>query len=188
MDRHWFLTWTTYGSWLPGDPRGFVSQLRDDYGLPHIHNLPGTPCEADIPPLEKAMRAAMLGPPIRLTLDQAKTITTQFQETAAYRDWLLLASAVMANHIHIIIGVPGDPDPEKILHSFKSYASRILNRGWSRPVNGTWWTESGSKRKLPNQEAVLEAVNYVRNQEYPLVIWVNEEVFAKHYMNSVPGR
>ena len=39
MDRHWFLTWTTYGSWLPGDPRGFVSQLRDDYGLPHTDAL-----------------------------------------------------------------------------------------------------------------------------------------------------
>ena len=25
IDRIWFLTWTTYGTWLPGDERGFVS-------------------------------------------------------------------------------------------------------------------------------------------------------------------
>jgi len=188
MDRHWFLTWTTYGSWLPGDPRGFVSQLRDNQGLPYIHNLPGTPYEAEIPQLQKTMRAAMLGPPIRLILDQAKAITTQFQETATYRDWLLFASGVMANHVHIVVGVPGDPDPEKILHDFKSYASRSLNRSWSRPVNGTWWTESGSKRKLPNEQAIRDAVNYIHHQEYSLIIWINEEAVAKYCMNFKPGR
>ena len=29
IDRNWFLTWTTYGTWLPGDPRGFVGSLRN---------------------------------------------------------------------------------------------------------------------------------------------------------------
>src|SRR5947209_816005 len=27
MDRYWFLTWTTYGTWLPGDARGFVGRV-----------------------------------------------------------------------------------------------------------------------------------------------------------------
>jgi hypothetical protein len=26
--RYWFLIWTTYGTWLPGDDRGFVSPVR----------------------------------------------------------------------------------------------------------------------------------------------------------------
>ena len=26
--RYWLLTWTTYGTWLPGDDRGFVSPVR----------------------------------------------------------------------------------------------------------------------------------------------------------------
>jgi REP element-mobilizing transposase RayT len=180
MDRHWFLTWTTYGSWLPGDRRGFVGQLRDDNDLPYIHDLPGTPCDADVPQLEKAMRAAMNGPPIRLTHDQATTVTAQFHETAAYRNWLLLAVGVMANHIHIVVGVPGDPEPDKLLHDFKAYASRRLNRNWARPMNGTWWTESGSKRKLRDEQAIREAVKYVQDQEYPLVIWINEEAVAKY--------
>jgi REP element-mobilizing transposase RayT len=180
MDRHWFLTWTTYGNWLPGDRRGFVGKLRDENGLPYIHNLPGTPCDADIPPLERAMRAAMKGPPIRLIQDQAEAVMPQLQETAAYRAWLLLAAAIMANHVHLVVGVPGDPAPEKLLHDFKSYASRTLNRLWSRPVNGTWWTESGSKRKLRDGSAVLAAVQYVRDQEYPLVIWVNEEALVPY--------
>src|SRR5437870_3184356 len=107
VDRFWFLTWTTYGNWLPGDPRGFVGQLRDPNGLPYIHNLPGTPYDADLPPLAAAMRAAMKGPPIRLQLDQAPPLLDQFQETAAYRTWLLLAVGIMANHLHLVVGVPG---------------------------------------------------------------------------------
>jgi REP element-mobilizing transposase RayT len=179
MDRYWFISWTTYGSWLPGDERGFVGQLKDDYGLPYSNSLPGTPCDADIPALESAMRQAMKGPSIRLTLEQAEGVVAQFQETAHYREWLLLAAAVMANHVHLVVGVLGDPDPEKILHDFKSYASRVLNRKWSRPPNGTWWTESGSKRKLGDDQAVADGVQYVRDQEFPLVVWINEEAMRR---------
>ena len=81
----------------------------------------------------------------------------------------------MANHAHLVVGVEGDPDPEQILHSFKSYASRSLNRRWGKPANGTWWTESGSKRKLPDDRAVRDTVQYVRDQEFALVMWVNPD-------------
>lgn len=31
--RCWLLTWTTYGTWLPGEDRGFVSPVRSsNYG------------------------------------------------------------------------------------------------------------------------------------------------------------
>ena len=83
----------------------------------------------------------------------------------------MLAVAIMSNHCHIVVGVPGDPEPSKILGDFKSYGSRHLNRHWARPMSRTWWTESGSKRKLPNEEAVLAAIKYVMEQAYPLVIW-----------------
>jgi hypothetical protein len=29
----YFLTWVTYGTWLPGDPRGWV-EFRHDFQLP----------------------------------------------------------------------------------------------------------------------------------------------------------
>lgn len=176
MDRFWLLTWTTYGSWLPGDRRGFVGRIRQEDGSRVIHNVSGTPIDRDMPALQQAMRRSMKGKPIRLILEQATVVLTQFQETAVYRGWQLLAVAVMANHLHLVTGVVGDPAPERILHSFKSYASRALNKQWRRPVNGTWWTSSGSKRKLPDDRAVKRAVRYVRNQEYSLVVWVAEEI------------
>jgi hypothetical protein len=32
VDRVWMITWTTYGTRLPGDARGFVSNVRDGPG------------------------------------------------------------------------------------------------------------------------------------------------------------
>jgi REP element-mobilizing transposase RayT len=171
MDRYWLLTWTTYGSWLPGDRRGFVSNVRGDGEREIRHNIPGTPYDLDMPALEQSARARLRGAPIRLVQDQSDLLLEQFQETAGVRGWQLLAVGIMANHCHIVTGVPGDPDPSEILGDFKSYGSRKLNRRWSKPTSGTWWTESGSKRKLPNEQAVLAAVRYVIEQEYPLAIW-----------------
>ena len=175
MDRYWLLTWTTYRTWLPGDRRGFVSRVRQNDGTHVIHNVPGTPVDSNLPGLEQAMRRSIKGRPIRLTQEQAAAVLDQFRETVAYRGWQLLAAAVMANHPHLVVGVPGDAEPERMLHSFKSYASRALNKRWQRPSNETWWTSSGSKRKLPEQRAVSSAVRYVLDQEYPLVAWAPEE-------------
>ncbi len=171
MDRYWLLTSTTYGSRLPGDQRGFVSPVRDQTGTEVIHNVPGTPVDAEISRLEAYSRHVMKGDPIRLNSKHSIVLLDQFQETATYRGWQLLAVAVMANHIHIVVGVTGDPDPSELLGDFKSYGSRRLNRTWSKPKSGTWWTESGSKRKLSTREAVLAAIRYVMQQEFPLLVW-----------------
>ncbi len=171
MHRCWLLTWTTYGTWLPGDLRGCVTRVRDGAapdGARIEHDIPGTPYVNAIPGLLRASRAAMKGDPIRLRLDQATLAAHDFSATAKYRGWGLLAGAVMANHVHLVVGVPGDPPPEKLLQIFKSYASRALNRAYGHPAGGTWWTESGSKRKLPGDSAVASGVRYVDNQDHCL--------------------
>ncbi len=179
MDRYWLLTSTFYGNWMPGDPRGFVGRVWE--GRPgdsptarrHVHDLPGVPYDSHLPGLHHAPKTLLRGEPIRVTVDQAHALIQQFRETAAYRGWRLLAVAVMANHVHMVTGVPGDPDPTKILGDFKAYGSRALNRQWSKPSSGTWWTYDGSKRKLPNERAVRGAVIYVRDQSHALAVWID---------------
>jgi REP element-mobilizing transposase RayT len=110
----------------------------------------------------------MKGPPVRLAEAQANVAVEDLSATADYRGWELWAGAVMANHIHLVVGVAGDPDPSKLLQIFKSYASRALNKQWPRPQSKTWWTISGSRRKLADDETVCAAVRYVENQKYCL--------------------
>ena len=173
MDRYWLLTSTTYGTWLPGDRRGFVGPCRDASGRRVIHNLPGEPYDRDMPALQIAAECRLKCPPIHLSLPQAEALLVQFQQTAQYRHWLLVAAAIMNCHFHLVVGVGEDADPERVLGDFKAYGSRALNHRWGKPASSTWWTTSGSKRKLGDEAAIAGAVRYVQRQESPLLVWTN---------------
>jgi hypothetical protein len=72
MEPCWLLTSTTYGTWLPGDDRGFVKHTdQHQYGDPY---------DADMPGLEASARQAMKGPAVRLSAEQAAAVLTQFLE------------------------------------------------------------------------------------------------------------
>ena len=143
------------------------------------HNVPGTPHDSNIPALKRWAAQSLKCPPLRLVKDQADALLAQFQETATHRGWLFVAAAVMTTHVHLVVGVEGDPEPADILGDFKSYGSRALNRRWGRPASETWCTESGSKQKLQDEAHVLAAIRYVMQQEFPLVVWVAEDYFAE---------
>src|SRR5258708_5776120 len=128
MDRWWLLTWHTYGSWLPGDPRGSVTSVRAGPDPREEHDLPGTPIEPPMAGLYHAARQAMRGEAVWLTLERVRFLVPQWRETARYRGWWLRGVALMANHAHLVVGVPGDPDPHSLVRDFKSYGSRTLNR------------------------------------------------------------
>ena len=179
--RAWLLTNTTYGTWLPGERRGSVTSVRDrredDEPIPFRfeHDMPGEPWEEAMHGLEHSARELMTGPPIYLNLEKAEILLAQFQETATHRKWTLRAVAIMANHFHIVVLVEGDPAPGKVLADFKAYGSRVLNRRYGKPPSETWWTEKGSKRKLPNDAAVISGINYVvYKQHKPLLVWPGE--------------
>ena len=114
----------------------------------------------------------MKGPPIFLDLKKAEILLAQVRETATYRDWHLLAVAIMANHFHMVVQVADDPDPRKILADLKAYGSRALNRHFGKPPSETWWTTNGSKRKLKDGQAVAAGTHYVLfKQVNPLIVW-----------------
>ena len=172
IDRAWLLTWTTYGSWLPGDDRGFVSHVRDESGEKLIRRQVETAPLSSMPQLESYARSKLKTLPIRLDRRHAELLAKQFTETADYRGWVIFAIGIMTNHLHLVVGAVGDPEPEKILADFKSYGSRKLNAEIQGKANSIWWTKSGSKRKLPDEQAVLNAIRYIRDQEYPLYVWI----------------
>jgi len=181
MDRYWLLSSTFYGTWLPGDERGFVGRVRDarpdDPTTPFrfAHDIPGTPYDEDLPGLARASAEQMKGPPVFIDRVQAEVLLSQFLETARYRGWEILAVAIMANHVHLVVGVTGDPSPTKVLGDFKTYGSRALNRQFGRRASDTWWTYDGSKRKLSDEPARTGAVNYVLYKQYmPLLRWSPE--------------
>ncbi len=175
MDRYWLYTWRTYGTWIPGED-GFVGyHHRPSDGQRVTDNVPGEPPTAAIPPLERYSRQAMRGDAVLLNRTQAESLLAQFHETAACRNWRIDAVAVLVNHIHIVFGVTGDPDPSDMLRDWKSYGSRALNRVGPRRQAGRWWADRGSKRPIKTDERRLAAIKYVRDQEAPLLVWLSTE-------------
>jgi REP element-mobilizing transposase RayT len=179
--RHWLFTNTTYGTWLPGNERGSVTSVRDrrsdelPTGSRLEHDQFGTPWEQHIPGIHSNATSLLKCPPIFLTLSHAEILLAQFIETAKYRERTLHAVSIMSNHWHMVVTVPGDPDPNRVLTDIKAYASRALNRVYGKPASNTWWTMRGSKRKLATDAALAGAINYtLYKQPNPLVVWSPE--------------
>ena len=175
VDRYWLVTFTTYGTWLPGDRRGSVTRVRDQATAAYPRakrNTPGTPAEPPMPALEHYAALAMRAGPVLLNQRQAGLLLPQFHETARYRGWSLPAVAIMRNHVHVVVGVNGDPEPSTLLRDLKSYGSRALNADRGGAPR-RWWTASGSHRRLADEAAVVAAMRYVRDQVAPLVVWVD---------------
>ncbi len=177
MDRYWFFTWRTYGSWLPGEV-GFVGEYVTPDGRRVTDNLFGAPTTDPIPALEAYSRRVQSGDTVLLTLLHAESLLSQFHETAAFRGWGIDAVAVIPNHVHIVFGVSGDPDPSDMLRDWKSYASRALNRRHAKPTAPRWWADGGSKRVIRDEADRISRIRYVRDQESPLLVWLSEEAIA----------
>ncbi|MFV0445065.1 MAG: hypothetical protein ACK5Q5_15935 [Planctomycetaceae bacterium] len=117
IERYWFLTWTTYGTWLPGDERGWVGDALDSQGVLVPHNLPHTPPAEPNLALRRAAARRLKSSPIELIQPQVEALLLQFQETATFRQWLLCAVGIMATHLLFVSEFP------VILHRRKCWAT-----------------------------------------------------------------
>jgi len=158
----WLLTWTTYGSWLPGDRRGFVSRRPTESGAHTIHNLPGTLYDADRKELEESAKERMHGRAVVLTEAQAATALAAFTETAAAHHIAIIALSIMPDHVHILC--QGEQDGARLMQLFKGASARRLSRAHALPDAPRWWTRSGSRRYLQKGSDLEPAVRYVCGQ------------------------
>jgi len=163
------LTWTTYGTWLPGDERGFVSRVPLLDGAHVIHNIPGEPYDADDPQVQSAAEDAMQGHPVRLNTEQAKTLMRVVADVSERHGIEPLAVAILPNHVHIVC--QAEHSGEELLQLFKGNASRVLNTEYQLHEAPRWWTKGGSTRWSKKRNDLTAAIDYVRNQTGSLYVW-----------------
>src|SRR5262249_12639775 len=84
----YLLTFHTYGTWLPGDPRGTVTRYHNAYGEPRRG-----PCSA----LLDRSRGLLQNPPVVLDPGEREVVLSAFQEVCRHRSWKLLAAHVRSN-------------------------------------------------------------------------------------------
>lgn len=140
----YFLTWTTYGTWLPGDNRGWAQR-------------PGQLRMPD-PAREARARERMVEDEFRLTDETRSRVETAIRRHAEYRSWGLHALAVRSNHVHCVVTALMHT-PEQVMTQFKAWSTRSLQAFY--PERRHFWTKRGSTRKLFTEESLLAAIRYV---------------------------
>jgi hypothetical protein len=126
----YFLTWPTYGTWLPGDSRGWV-EYRHGWQLPD-------------PVRELEAAAKMTEDACRLSVEQREAVEEQVAETCAHRKWSLHAVNCRSNPMHLVVSA-SDRHPRKIRAELKAWATRRLKQQFD-PHRENWWAERGSTR------------------------------------------
>lgn len=168
------LTWTTYGTWLPGDERGYVSHTLESTGdwLPR-ENIPGTPYAKAHERTHRLAQTAQKGETVWLTSELARVAAEALIAAASERGWKIARGSIMAGHLHLVVSdCPNDgPAVRRIL---KGNSQVALSRHNGKPQR--WWTAGGSDRYKNDDQAIANAIEYVRNQEKILVAIENNEI------------
>lgn len=150
----YFITFTTYGTWLHGRAPGSVDRA---------HNRPGTPWLAADPGLEAACRARLRQQPYLLDEPRRRVVLRTIREVTAHRGWKLWAAHVRSNHVHVV--VTAAVRPEKVMADLKAWASRRLREEFGEPADRDRWTQHGSTRWLNDEKSLSRAVAYVVDQQ-----------------------
>jgi len=104
------VTWTTYGSWLPGDERGYVKNGQI---------LPG-----NLKTLERSKKRQTLTT-IRLDAQQKEIVRRLILTEAQRIGHKIEALAVSTNHVHLL-GRPHSESAEQVVGRYKSLTTRAL--------------------------------------------------------------
>jgi REP element-mobilizing transposase RayT len=147
------LTWTTYGSWLQGDERGYVKD-----GMIHEPNKQ----------LNQANRTLMKCDEAGLTLEQRQIVINTLRKEAGLLGQEIYAIAVGKNHIHLVVSF-NDLDAGVAVSHYKNAARlAIQDDGFI----GKLWTRGFSKRYCFDEQqlqAVIAYVNAHNKSESPQV-------------------
>ncbi len=154
-----FLTWVTYGTWLPGDGRGWVE---------YRHGWK---------PADEARRnyaeARMTEDACTLTLDERSLVVATVRKHCEIRGWELFAVHCRSNHIHVILA--GNLSPRQIRSQLKTWCTRRLKErqiklaGAAGQVRDNWWAERGSARYLNDESGLGAAIQYVLEAQDHLI-------------------
>ena len=141
----YFITWTCYGAWLPGDRRGWRKKNEGE--------------QQPKAPLEQWCRDRMLEEPVILAPEHREAVETVCHQHATIRNWFLHAVSARSNHVHVV--VTADAEPKKVRDQLKANATRVL-RSCPNPItNDKVWTRGGDIEIVDGEDGLERVLTYV---------------------------
>ncbi len=140
-----FITWTTYGTWLPGDHRGWRKWKRGQ--------------RPPQPRLEEWCRDRLMEQPVLLNEVQRRAVENVILEHAEFRQWILHAVSARSNHVHAAVSAAAIP--KQVRDQLKANATRAL-RALPNPVsNEKVWTKGGDIEFIDTDDDLEKVVLYI---------------------------
>lgn len=143
----YFITWTTYGTWLPGDQRGWwrKGELQSPNEL-----------------FRKMAAAKMKETGFTLSPDERNSVEETVARHCHVRGWTLHAVNARTNHVHVVVTAPSYA-PNRVREQFKAWCTRRLKSIISN--RDRFWTEGGSCRWINHDDDLEAAVIYVNDTQ-----------------------
>ena len=147
------IIWTTYGTWLPGDARGWIDDFIAGIRPPD-------------PERELFAKRAMSEDEVVLDAKQRALVEATIRRHCEVRGWQIHALNVRSNHIHLV--VTADRKGEQVRDQLKAWCSRKLSNaaGLTDKVakkagRRHWFTEGGDCREIGDETYLANAIRYV---------------------------
>ena len=142
----YMITWTTYGTWLQGDERGYVKNGRI---------YPGNK------DLIQTNKRAQLQDAVRLSKAQQQVVRKAITEEAALQGQRIYALAVHPTHVHVVAQYV--PQPISKIVAYYKKAARLALKALDH--NGRLWTNGYDKRFCFDRTTLEQRIKYVQGHK-----------------------
>lgn len=140
----YMITFTTYGTWLQGDERGFVKD--------------GKTCAAN-QSLADSNKQKLAKNPVKLSKNNRAIAAKAIFEKANRIDQKILVLAVCSNHVHLVADYVPVPIG-KVVSYYKNAAQVALRKAGQA---GRIWTKGFDKRYCFDEQALKSRIDYVKS-------------------------
>lgn len=153
-----FITWTTYGTWMPGDMRGWRKRMSGNQ-LPR-------------PLLAEWCRNQMKGEVVLLEKHDRETVERACREHCEHRGWHLYAVNARTNHVHVVVAA-ADISPQTVRDQLKANCTGklrrqdqplVVERTWTRGEIARFWIQKTTFR-LPLNTHSMHRIEKERHHE-----------------------
>ena len=140
-----FITWTVYGTFLPGDSRGWRHRTAGPQpASPRLEMWHGDRLQHDVITLNDSMR---------------RVAEEAIREICSVRSWSLWAVAVRSDHVHVVVTAP-EYAPKLVRDQLKAKATKELRSGFSAWKDRPVWTAKGDIEYLDSESDIEQCVVY----------------------------
>jgi REP element-mobilizing transposase RayT len=185
------LIWTAYGWWLPNDPRGSMSQaiasdVLAELGELHYGRKRIQPTGWVIRDFYEKAQPLLKHELLKFNENNLEIIAESFAETIRKRKYTCYASAIMPDHVHLLIRKHRDR-ADAMIEAFQEASRMRLIEAGIRSENHPVWGGPGWNVFLDCVEDIERTIRYIEQNPVKIGRPIQRWNFVTPYDGWLPG-